>query len=72
MKEMMAILVRCVLHNHITAYPSDRPASSLNGVPDPGQITPDGRTVEERMQKLCEAAAEDIKHCANVCDTYLK
>jgi hypothetical protein len=41
-------------------------------VPDSTQVASDGETIEGRMQKLCEAAAEDMKDCANVCDTYLK
>ena len=39
---------------------------------DPKKTAPDGQTVEGRMQKLCEAAANDIKMCANACDAYLK
>ena len=48
------------------------PISSLNGVELPTEICPDGSTAEDRIQKLCEAAAEDIKKCAETCDTYLK
>ena len=49
-----------------------RPTSRLKDVSDPKQIAPDGQTIEGRMQNLCEAVAEDIKKCANACDTYLK
>ena len=52
--------------------PSDGPASRLKSVSDPRQEAPDGQTIEGRMQGLCEIAAEDIKECANACDTYLK
>jgi len=41
-------------------------------VTDVTKIAPDGQTIEGRMQGLCIDAAEDIKNCANVCDTYLK
>ncbi|KAF9644577.1 hypothetical protein BDM02DRAFT_928516 [Thelephora ganbajun] len=44
----------------------------LKDVSDPKQVAPDGQTIEGRMQELCEAVAEDIKGCANACDTYLK
>ena len=53
-------------------HPSDWPASRLKDVTDPKQTAPDGQTIEGRMQKLCEAVAEDIKKCANTCDTYFK
>ena len=52
--------------------PPDRQTSRLKDVSDPKQIAPDGQTIEGRLQKLCEAIAEDIKKCANACDTYLK
>ena len=39
---------------------------------DPEKVAPDGKTIEERMKKLCVDVAEDIKRCANTCDTYLK
>ena len=35
-------------------------------------MAPDGQTIEGRMEKLCVKVAEDIKRCANTCDTYLK
>ena len=38
---------------------------------DPKMIVPGGETIEGRMQKLCKAVADDIKQCANACDTYL-
>ena len=39
---------------------------------DPTKVASDGQTIEGRMQKLCVKVAEDIKRCANTCDTYLK
>ena len=72
MKDMMAVLVQCVLYFHLTSCLPDWPTSRLKDVSDPKQIAPDGQTIEGRMQKLCEVVAEDIKKCANACDTYLK
>ena len=68
----MAVLVQCVLcFLSIPSLP-DRPTSRLKDISDPKQIAPDGQTIEGRLQNLCEAVAEDIKRCANACDTYLK
>lgn len=53
-------------------YSSHRLVSRLNDVRDRKKIAPDGQTIEGRMERLCEAVAEDIKKCANACDTYLK
>ena len=72
MKDMMGVLVQCVLHSRLTAYLPDRPMSRSKDASDPKQIAPDGQTIEDRMKKLCEDVAEDIKKCANACDTYLK
>ena len=69
---MMAVLVRCVLLLCFAAYLFNRPNCSLKDMTDPKQVFPDGQTIEGRMQKLCEDVAEDIKKCANACDTYLK
>ncbi|THH02008.1 hypothetical protein EW026_g787 [Hermanssonia centrifuga] len=44
----------------------------LQNVKDPTHVGPDGVTIEARMQSLASLAAEDIKDCANVCDTYSK
>ena len=72
MRDMMAVLVQCVLHSRLTAYLSNQSTYRLKGVSDPKQIAPDGQTIENRMKKLCEDVAEDIKKCGNACDTYLK
>ena len=71
---MMSVLVQCVLHFRFAAClpDADGPNSRLKDVSDPKKIGPDGQTIEGRMQKLCESVAEDIKKCANACDTYLK
>ena len=44
----------------------------LKDVTDVTKIAPDGQTIKGRMQELCKDVAEDIKKCANACDTYLK
>ena len=44
----------------------------LKDVSDPKKVAHDGQTIEGRMQKLCANVADDIKRCANTCDTYLK
>jgi len=70
---MMEVLVQYVtLHLHLTILLLDSPISRLKDVNDPKQVAPNGQTIEGRMQKLCEAVAQDIKKCANTCDTYLK
>lgn len=58
--------------SHVATYISDKLTCRLNNVSDPKQTAPDGQTIEGRMQRLCEAAADDIKDCANACDAYLK
>ena len=72
MKDMMTVLVQCdsTLSTR-TCFP-DWPTSRLKDISDPKQIAPDGQTIEGRLQKLCESVADDIKKCANACDTYLK
>jgi len=57
---------------HLIVCLSDCPTSRLKDVTDPKRIAPGGQTIEGRMQKLCEAVAENIKECANTCDTYLR
>ena len=44
----------------------------LRGIKDEESIGPDGQTIKARMQELVKQAAEDIKMCANECDTYAK
>ncbi|KAJ7777905.1 hypothetical protein DFH07DRAFT_730843 [Mycena maculata] len=41
-------------------------------VKDADEIAPDGSTIKGRMQEIVHATAEDIKACANACDTYIK
>ena len=70
MKDTTTVLVQCVLHSCLTTYLPDQQTSRLKDVSDPKQFTSDGQTVRARM-KLCGGVAEDIKRCANVCDTYV-
>jgi len=51
---------------------ANRIPGRLKDVTDVAKIAPDGQTIEGRMQQLCKDVAEDIKKCANACDTYLK
>ncbi|KAJ7846349.1 hypothetical protein B0H14DRAFT_934544 [Mycena olivaceomarginata] len=44
----------------------------LKNVKDAREKAPDGTTIEGRMQEIAKGTAEDIKDCANVCDTYSK
>jgi len=51
---------------------ADRAPGRLKDVKDVTKIAPGGQTIKGRMQELCKDVAEDIKKCANACDTYLK
>jgi hypothetical protein len=44
----------------------------LQGVKDSEEVAPDGTTIKGRMQELVKKTADDIKACANACDTYSK
>ncbi|KAM5543336.1 hypothetical protein V8D89_003210 [Ganoderma adspersum] len=44
----------------------------LRAIKDPESAGPDGQTIKARMQELVKQTAEDIKTCANECDTYAK
>ncbi|KAJ7262295.1 hypothetical protein B0H12DRAFT_1105150 [Mycena haematopus] len=46
--------------------------TQLKNVKDADEIAPDGTTIKGRMQEIVKATAEDIKSCANACDTYTK
>ena len=46
--------------------------SRLRDLKDPKDVGPDGRTIEARLQGLSKKTADDIKNCANACDTYSK
>ena len=39
---------------------------------DPVIICPDGQPLEGRLQGVSKLAAQNIKECANLCDTYQK
>ena len=51
---------------------ADRAPDRLKDVKDLTKIAPNGQTIKGRMQELCADVAEDIKKCANTCDTYMK
>ncbi|KAI0360921.1 hypothetical protein OH77DRAFT_1418971 [Trametes cingulata] len=44
----------------------------LRSVKDEETRGPDGTTIKARMQELVKRTADDIKDCANACDTYAK
>ncbi|KAI1783149.1 hypothetical protein LXA43DRAFT_904186 [Ganoderma leucocontextum] len=44
----------------------------LRGIKDEESMGPDGQTIKARMQELVRQTANDIKTCANACDTYAK
>jgi hypothetical protein len=71
MKDMMAVLIQYALlliaHRSLIEN-----AHRLKDVSDPTKVAPDGQTIKGRMQNLCVDVAEDIRRCANTCDTYLK
>ncbi|KAJ7925171.1 hypothetical protein B0H13DRAFT_2314677 [Mycena leptocephala] len=46
--------------------------TQLKNVKDADEIAPDGTTIKGRMQEIVKATADDIKACANACDTYTK
>ncbi|KAF7366517.1 hypothetical protein MSAN_00909000 [Mycena sanguinolenta] len=46
--------------------------TQLKNVKDVEEIAPDGSTIKGRMQELAKGTANDIKACANACDTYCK
>lgn len=39
---------------------------------DPKEPGPDGVPIDARLQGIAQSTAEDIKDCANTCDTYAK
>ncbi|KAJ7901712.1 hypothetical protein B0H14DRAFT_1250148 [Mycena olivaceomarginata] len=46
--------------------------TQLKNVKDADEIAPDGSTIKGRMQEIVKGTADDIKACANACDTYTK
>ncbi|KAJ7093941.1 hypothetical protein B0H15DRAFT_147115 [Mycena belliarum] len=46
--------------------------TQLKNVKDADETAPDGTTIKGRMQEIVKVTAEDIKACANACDTYTK
>ncbi|KAJ7129233.1 hypothetical protein C8R44DRAFT_776236 [Mycena epipterygia] len=46
--------------------------TQLKNIKDAEEVAPDGTTIRGRMQEIVKNTAEDIKKCANTCDTYTK
>ncbi|KAJ7223972.1 hypothetical protein C8J57DRAFT_1591283 [Mycena rebaudengoi] len=46
--------------------------TQLKSIKDPEEVAPDGSTIRGRMQGILQSTADDIKSCANACDTYTK
>ncbi|KAJ7126323.1 hypothetical protein C8R44DRAFT_980121 [Mycena epipterygia] len=46
--------------------------TQLRNVKDAEEVAPDGTTIKGRMQEIVKGTADDIKACANACDTYSK
>lgn len=44
----------------------------MKDIKDIEQVWPDGQSIKGRLQTLCTQTADDIKKCANTCDTYSK
>ncbi|THH27677.1 hypothetical protein EUX98_g6499, partial [Antrodiella citrinella] len=44
----------------------------LRDIKDPQDVGPDDRTIEARLQGLVKQTGDDVKDCANACDTYTK
>ncbi|CAK5278153.1 unnamed protein product [Mycena citricolor] len=44
----------------------------MRNVKDADQVAPDGSTIKGRVQVIAKETADDIKACANACDTYIK
>ena len=55
-----------------SAYDAPPLRYRLRGIKDEESVGPDGQTIKARMQELVKRTAEDIKKCANTCDTYAK
>ena len=48
------------------------PPARLRMIKDEEEPGPDGTTIKARLQELVKRTADDIKTCANACDTYSK
>ena len=71
MRNMMQTLVQ-----YVYSYTSISGARSytcrLRDIKNLENVGPDSRTIKGRIQELVEQIAQDIKTCANFCDTYTK
>lgn len=72
MKDMIRVLVQLVSTSACLINLLKCREYRLRSIKDPQHSGPDGVTIEGRLQSLVKQAAEDIKTCANACDTYSK
>ncbi|KAJ6475237.1 hypothetical protein C8R47DRAFT_1220710 [Mycena vitilis] len=63
---------RKILALHLEMKDMMATLTQLKNVRDADEMAPDGTTIKGRMQEIVAATAEDIKACANACDTYTK
>lgn len=70
MKDMLMALVQYVSKSQATSI--FLCGHRLRNVNDPMVICPDGQPLEGRLQHVSRTAAQNIKDCANLCDTYQK
>ena len=70
MKDMMSVLLQYVFTSINCNILTNLSVKDVHH--DDKHLTLDGMTIEDRLGSLVERAADDIKNCANVCDTYIK
>ncbi|KAJ7068738.1 hypothetical protein C8F01DRAFT_978668 [Mycena amicta] len=63
---------KMILSLHVEMKDMMAVLTQLKNVKDAEEIAPDGTSIRGRMQESIKLTAEDIKGCANACDTYTK
>ncbi|KAF7302096.1 hypothetical protein MIND_00776400 [Mycena indigotica] len=63
---------KLILSLHVEMRDMMAVLTQLKNVKDAEEIAPDGSSIRGRMQETVKMTAEDIKGCANACDTYTK
>ncbi|KAF7294308.1 hypothetical protein HMN09_01159800 [Mycena chlorophos] len=63
---------KLILSLHVEMRDMMAVLTQLKNVKDAEEIAPDGTSIKGRMQEVIKNTAEDIKGCANACDTYTK
>ncbi|KAF7332467.1 hypothetical protein MKEN_00128800 [Mycena kentingensis (nom. inval.)] len=63
---------KLILSLHVEMRDMMAVLTQLKNVKDADEIAPDGTSIRGRMQGVIQTTAEDIKSCANACDTYTK